>query len=104
MTSGVMAQLDRDRFEVVLIHHVSSTSRLKSVPELSETTQISYTLDPEFSVRKIRELRCDLLLESGGGSLEFFPSDVSFGSDTVYVLGDSWYQWNAADRLVLVMG
>lgn len=61
MTSGVMAQLDRDRFEVVLIHHVSSTSRLKAVPELSETTQISYTWDPEASVRKIRELRCDVI-------------------------------------------
>ncbi len=61
MTSGVMAQLNRNPFEVVLIHHESSTARMNTVPAFSGITKISYTWDPESSVRKIRELRCDVI-------------------------------------------
>lgn len=61
MTTGVMTGLNPDRFEVVLIHHESSTLRLKSVSERSGITTVSYSWDPEISVRKIRDLHCDVI-------------------------------------------
>ena len=61
LTSGIISQLDRNRFDVVLFHHESASLRFEALFSDENVHRVPYSWNPEETVQKLRDIRCDVI-------------------------------------------